>query len=177
MSESGQIPGSPIAQEMTAAVWAWASSSSLRPKASLVTSVQDIAPMFHLMVPSSSDSDQHQHVSAMMLGHSTEQTVPVTQRQIRDYIEHVKTVSVTIPGNVKTLLRSYFLASRRMRVSFPHQALETLIRSETRLMTGFDFGFSFSGCPRLTRGCLGGQRSVWRMRWPRVIITRSARLG
>ena len=40
VSESSQIPNSPTAQEMLAAVWAWASSSSLRPKASLVSSVQ-----------------------------------------------------------------------------------------------------------------------------------------
>ena len=132
VSESCQIPGSPTAQEMKAAVWAWASSCSLRHKASLVTRVQDIAPMFHLIVPTStSDADQHQHVSAMMLGqniHSTEQTVPVTQREIRDYIEHVKSISVTIPEHVKNLLRRYFLASRRVRVNFPQLALETLLR-------------------------------------------------
>ena len=132
VSESCQIPGSPMAQEMQAAVWAWASSSSLRPKASLVTSVQDIAPMFHLIVPTSSrDADQHQHVSAMMLGqnlHSTEQSVPVTQSEIRDYIELVKTINVNIPENVKTLLKSYFLASRRIRDNFSQLALETLLR-------------------------------------------------
>ena len=129
VSESCQIPGSPMAQEIQAAVWAWASSSSLRPKASLVTSVQDIAPMFHLIVPTSSrDADQHQHVSAMMLGHSTEQSVPVTQSEIRDYIELVKTINVNIPENVKTLLKSYFLASRRIRDNFSQLALETLLR-------------------------------------------------
>ena len=132
VSESGQIPNSPTAQEMLAAVWAWASTSSLRPKASLVSGVQDLAPMFHLMVPTGSgDRDEHQHVSAMMLGqkiHSSEQTVPVTQREIRDYIEHVKTIRVTIPEAVKTLLRKYFLASRRIRFNFPQLALEALLR-------------------------------------------------
>ena len=132
MSESSQISGSPRAQEMKTAVWAWASSCSLPPKSSLVTSVQDIAPVFHLIVPtSSSDPDTDQHVSAMMLGqniHSSDQTVPVTQGQIRDYIEYVKTINVTIPEQVRNVLRLYFLASRRMRSNFPLLALETLLR-------------------------------------------------
>ena len=57
--------------------------------------------MFHLIVPTSSrEADQHQRVSAMMLDqnlHSTEQSVPVTQSEIRDYIELVKTINVNIP--------------------------------------------------------------------------------
>ena len=52
----------------------------------------------------------------------------VTAVQLAEFISQVREQSVTIPANTRSLLKKYFLASRRLRENFPQSALETLLR-------------------------------------------------
>ena len=52
----------------------------------------------------------------------------VTAAQLAEFISQVREQSVTIPANTRSLLKKYFLASRRLRENFPQSALETLLR-------------------------------------------------
>ena len=52
----------------------------------------------------------------------------VTAAQLAEFLSQVREQSVTIPANTRSLLKKYFLASRRLRENFPQSALETLLR-------------------------------------------------
>ena len=120
------------------ALWSWAGVSGVKhrsgghstPMSSLVTSLQDVSSVFHVVV-STLDTDHDTDLALSSHSLNTDQDhaqSPVTASQLRHYIAQVRDAPVSTPPLSRSLIQKYFLASRRVRANFPQSSLVTLLR-------------------------------------------------
>ena len=125
-------------QPLTTALWALASTSSVKPKRdhdsrliSVLSNILDFSSSMDLILVSSDMSEDCGEILASFYLELTEESNKISMEEITAYLDYVKQVTVNTPEDCKEYLRRYFLASRRVRPNCPQSAMMTLLKIAT----------------------------------------------
>jgi len=119
---------------LTTAVWSWASTSCVRSRgqdsriSTLVSSVQDMSSIFHLIISTQDQEQDSDTFSSFVLGFDHPQPTAFTADHLANFINQVKKHPVTTKAESRALLQKYFLASRRIGQDIPQSGMVILIR-------------------------------------------------